>query len=65
MNEDARDNFEEDDFQEAVARFKKMVKSNTSKYFDVFEVEGIIDHFLVYNYINRTLNTIFIQKVWS
>jgi tetratricopeptide (TPR) repeat protein len=46
MNEDARDNFEEDDFQEAVARFKKMVKSNTSKYFDVFEVEGIIDHFL-------------------
>jgi len=46
MNEDARDSFEEDDFQEAVARFKKMVKSNTSKYFDVFEVEGIIDHFL-------------------
>lgn len=46
MNEDARDSFEEDDFQEAVARFKKMVKSNTSKYFDVFEVEGIVDHFL-------------------
>ena len=46
MNEDARDNFEEDDFQEAVARFKKMVKNNTSKYFDVFEVEGIVDHFL-------------------
>jgi tetratricopeptide (TPR) repeat protein len=46
MNEDARDNFEEDDFQEAVARFKKMIKSNTSKYFDVFEVEGIVDHFL-------------------
>lgn len=46
MNEDARDNFEEDDFQEAVARFRKMVKSDTSKYFDVFEVEGIVDHFL-------------------
>jgi len=46
MNEDARDSFEEDDFQEAVARFKKMVKSNASKYFDVFEVEGIVDHFL-------------------
>jgi tetratricopeptide (TPR) repeat protein len=46
MNEDARDNFEEDDFEEAVARFRKMVKSNTSKYFDVFEVEGIVDHFL-------------------
>ena len=46
MNEDARDNFEEDDFQEAVARFKKMVKSHTSKYFDVYEVEGIVDHFL-------------------
>ena len=46
MNEDARDNFEEDDFQEAIARFKKMVKSQTSKYFDVFEVEGIVDHFL-------------------
>lgn len=46
MNEDARDNFEEDDFQEAVTRFKKMVKTNTTNYFDVFEVEGIIDHFL-------------------
>ena len=46
MNEDARDNFEEDDFQESVARFKKMIKNRTSKYFDVFEVEGIIDHFL-------------------
>ena len=46
MNEDARENFEEDDFQEAVARFKKMVKSDTSKYFDVFEVEGIVDLFL-------------------
>lgn len=45
MNEDARD-FEEDDFEEAVARFRKMVKSNTSNYFDVFEVEGIVDHFL-------------------
>jgi tetratricopeptide (TPR) repeat protein len=46
MNEDARDNFEDDDFEEAVARFRKMVKTNTSKYFDVFEVEGIVDHFL-------------------
>jgi len=46
MNEDARDNFEEDDFQESVARFKKMIKSKTSKYFDVSEVEGIVDHFL-------------------
>jgi tetratricopeptide (TPR) repeat protein len=46
MNENARDNFEEDDFEEAVARFKKMVKNHTSKYFDVFEVEGIVDHFL-------------------
>jgi tetratricopeptide (TPR) repeat protein len=46
MNEDARDSFEEDDFQEAVARFKKMVKTDTSKYFDVSEVEGIVNHFL-------------------
>lgn len=46
MNEDAKDNFEEDDFEEAVARFRKMVKNNTSEYFDVFEVEGIVDHFL-------------------
>jgi tetratricopeptide (TPR) repeat protein len=46
MNEDARDNFEDDDFQEAVGRFRKMVKSNTSEYFDVFEVEGIVDYFL-------------------
>jgi len=45
MNEDARD-FEEDDFEEAVARFRKMVKSDASDYFDVYEVEGIIDYFL-------------------
>jgi tetratricopeptide (TPR) repeat protein len=46
MNEEARDNIEDDDFEEVAARFKKMVKSNTSEYFDVFEVEGIVDHFL-------------------
>jgi hypothetical protein len=45
MNEDARD-FEEDDFQEAITRFNEMVENDTSSYFDVFEVEGIIDHFL-------------------
>jgi tetratricopeptide (TPR) repeat protein len=46
MNDDARDNFEEDDFQEAIARFNKMIKNDTSEYFDVFEIEGIVDHFL-------------------
>ncbi|MDP2113207.1 MAG: hypothetical protein Q8K69_04005 [Bacteroidota bacterium] len=47
MNEDARDrDIEEDDFREAITRFNKMVKNETSDYFDVFEVEGIIDHFL-------------------
>jgi tetratricopeptide (TPR) repeat protein len=47
MNEDARDNFDdEDDFEEAVARFKKMVKTNSSGYFDVFEIEGIVDYLL-------------------
>ena len=45
MNEDAKD-FEEDDFQEAVARFKKMIDDASSTYFDVFELEGIIDYFL-------------------
>ena len=45
MNEDARD-FEEDDFREAITRFNKMVENDTSNYFDVYEVEGIIDHFL-------------------
>lgn len=45
MNEDARD-FEEDDFEEAITRFNEMVENHTSNYFDVFEVEGIIDHFL-------------------
>jgi tetratricopeptide (TPR) repeat protein len=46
MNEDARDNFEEDDFQESVARFKIMINDDTLTYFDVSEVEGIVDHFL-------------------
>ena len=45
MNEDARD-FDEDDFQEAIARFNKMVTNGTSNYFDVYEVEGIVDFFL-------------------
>jgi tetratricopeptide (TPR) repeat protein len=46
MNEDARDNFEEEDFEEAIARFKKMSEENASVYFDVAEIEGIVDHFL-------------------
>ncbi|HAH23736.1 MAG TPA: hypothetical protein DCL77_08265, partial [Prolixibacteraceae bacterium] len=45
MNEDASD-FEEDDFQEAITRFNEMVDNNTSNYFDVFEIEGIVDYFL-------------------
>ncbi|MGE5449293.1 MAG: tetratricopeptide repeat protein, partial [Bacteroidales bacterium] len=45
MNEDAKD-FEEDDFQEAIARFNEMIDHKGSIYFDVFEWEGIIDHFL-------------------
>ncbi len=46
MNEEARDNIEDDDFEEATERFKMMVKSDASEYFDVFEVEGIVDQFL-------------------
>ena len=46
MNEEARDNIEDDDFEEVTARFEKMVKSDASEYFDVFEVEGIVDQFL-------------------
>ncbi len=46
MNEEARDNFEEDDFREAIARFKKMIDDDTTGYFDVAEIEGIVDQFL-------------------
>lgn len=46
MNEESRDYIEEEDFFEAVTKFRKMIKSNTPKYFDVFEFEGIIDHFI-------------------
>ena len=38
MNEEARDNIEDGDFEEVTARFEKMVKSDASEYFDVFEV---------------------------
>ena len=45
MNEDARD-FEDDNIEEAVARFNEMLITNTSEYFDVFEIDGIVDQFL-------------------
>jgi tetratricopeptide (TPR) repeat protein len=46
MDEEARDSFDDGDIQEAVKRFRTMVRNKTSNYFDVFEVEGIVDHFL-------------------
>ena len=46
MEEDARDFFEGEEIGEAVKRFKKMVNSNKANYFDVFEIEGIVDYFL-------------------
>lgn len=45
MNENARD-FEEDDFQEAIERFSQMVKEQSLRYFDVIELEGIIEYYM-------------------
>jgi len=45
MNEDARD-FEDDNIEEAVARFNDTLITNASEYFDVFEIDGIVDQFL-------------------
>ena len=46
MNEDARDFYEEDEINQAVSRFNKMMNNEQFQYFDVFEIEGIVDHYL-------------------
>ena len=46
MDEESRDLYEEDEIIEAVKRFKKMVRQKHVSYFDVFEFEGIADHFM-------------------
>ena len=46
MEEDSRDFFESEEISGAVERFKKMMNNKHIDYFDVFEVEGIVDYFL-------------------
>lgn len=46
MEEDSRDFFESEEISEAVKRFKKMVNNRKPSYFDVYEIEGIVDCFL-------------------
>ncbi len=46
MDEDARDFYESEEINEAVSRFRNMIRNKSLSYFDVFEIEGIADHFL-------------------
>ncbi len=46
MEEDSRDFYDSEEIGEAVKRFEKMMNANQVDYFDVFEVEGIVDYFL-------------------
>ncbi|MGQ7869494.1 tetratricopeptide repeat protein [Sunxiuqinia sp. sy24] len=46
MEEDSRDFYDNEEIGEAVKRFERMMKANQVDYFDVFEVEGIVDYFL-------------------
>ncbi len=52
MEEDDRDYFDNDEIVEAVNRFRTMVKNDSFEYFDVYEVEGIVDYFLEVGKIN-------------
>ncbi len=58
MDEDERDYFENDEIIEAINRFKKMIKSNNFEYFDVFEVEGIVDYFLDEGIVEMAFNAV-------
>jgi tetratricopeptide (TPR) repeat protein len=46
MEEDSRDYFEGEEISEALQRFRKMMNTDKANYFDVFEIEGIVDYFL-------------------
>lgn len=46
MNEENRDLYDEGEILETVKRFNQMVKDNDVFYFDVFELEAVIDHFM-------------------
>jgi tetratricopeptide (TPR) repeat protein len=46
MDEDARDFYESEEILEAVGRFKRVIENDSFEYFDVFEIEGIVDYFL-------------------
>ncbi|MEL7586063.1 MAG: tetratricopeptide repeat protein [Prolixibacteraceae bacterium] len=46
MDEDARDFYDNEEILEAAKRFRKMIKNESFEYFDVFEIEGMVDYFL-------------------
>lgn len=52
MDEDARDFYESEEILDAVSRFQRMTSENRFEYFDVFELEGIVDYLLDEGEIN-------------
>lgn len=53
--EDKDDFLQNEEILDAVARFEEMMKKHTSTYFDVAELEGIIDYYLESSDLNSAL----------
>ncbi|MCF8295133.1 MAG: tetratricopeptide repeat protein [Bacteroidales bacterium] len=53
--EDKDDFLQQEEILDAVARFEAMMKSKTSSYFDIAELEGIIDYYLEFSDLNSAL----------
>ena len=54
-----KDYFQEDgDFQEILVRFEEMLDRESSSFFDVYDFERIIDHYLDRNHFNKAINAV-------
>jgi len=54
-----KDHFQEDaDFQEVLGRFEEMIENEQSSFFDVYDFERIIDHYLDRNHFSKAIHAV-------
>lgn len=53
MQESQEHYFEEDSLYQAINRFEDMIRNNTTSYFDVYELEIIVDYYLDQNHFTQ------------
>ena len=58
MSEEREEYFDDEDIQQVVHRYENMLRKKTQYFFDVYEFEDIVDHYIGIKKFNRALQVI-------